>query len=134
MASISADCPHPAAVSLHCLVRIMFLDLTCPELLVLHCPIICSSPELHLLALLLSAPICPALFHVLSCSVSVFLALTGSTCHIPSFWHGKRQCISGKGCFLLVSLLSIKSQLFRSEAHQLLDSSEERLSDFFQLP
>ena len=41
MASISADCPHPAPVSLHCPVRIMVLVLSCAELHVLHCPMIC---------------------------------------------------------------------------------------------
>ena len=52
MASISADCPHPAPVSLHCPVRIMALALTCPEVHVLHCPrFVCSARDLHLMAL-----------------------------------------------------------------------------------
>ena len=77
MTSISADSPHPAPVSLHCPVRIMALVLTCHEVHVLHCPMIClfcpesafdgSANEF--------VPAYPVFFHALPCIFLPFLSL-----------------------------------------------------------
>ena len=77
MASISADCPHTAPVSLHCPVRMMVIVLTCPEVHALHFPMIClfcpgsafdgSAIEF--------VPVCPVFFHVLPCIFLPFLSL-----------------------------------------------------------
>ena len=74
MASISADCPHTAPVSLHCPVRMMVIVLTCPEVHALHFPMIClfcpgsafdgSAIEF--------VPACPVFFPSLPC---IFLPL-----------------------------------------------------------
>ena len=53
VASITAGCPYPAPMSLHCPVRMLAVVLTCTELPVLHCTITCLfRTDLHLLALL----------------------------------------------------------------------------------
>ena len=127
MTSISADCQHPAPVSLHYPDRIMVLVLTCAELM--FCTalwFVCSAQDLHLMALQSSLSR-PALSF--SCSAMHFLAFSISTCHVPSCWHRKRQCISGKS-FLLASRLSFKSLLFDSEAKHPPNSSKEGYFNF----
>ena len=78
----------------------MVLVLTCPELPPPPCPSIClfwlrsevvgSSLGLALVS--------HALFHFLPIP---FLALSGSACHVPSYWHRMWQCIIGNCQFSL---------------------------------
>ena len=127
MSSISAGCSHPAAVSLHCLVRILFLNLTCLELYVLHCHIICLfqlGPAFAGSAFEF-APICHILFHVLS--------MSSSTCHVLSFWQRKRQCISGNvaSCSFLVCQLNHNFSVLRLTNFSI---HHRKVISVFQLP
>ena len=133
--SMSYDWHHPAAAcsSLLALSRSYHgpgLDLS--QLPPLPCPIICLFwPRSAAVGSSLGFAVLPhALFHFLPIA---FLALSGSACHVPSYWHRMRQCIIGNCQFLLVSCLSSKSQPFHSEPHKLLDSSQwtGHLSVFF---
>ena len=73
-----------------CIVLFMVLVLTYPELPPLHCPVICLfwARSAVFGSSLGFAVVYNALFHLLPIP---FLALSGSACHVPSYWHRMRS-------------------------------------------